>query len=112
MHFLPSGTCKAKALFGFKIMDLILRFRPNDHIIYREEEDGAFLFDPETGNLKYMNGAAKNIYLMLNGENNTDSVIHNLRELYPDAKTEQIQEDVEIFMQQLEENDFISASAG
>ena len=111
MYLSPCGICEAGALSGFKVMDLI-RFRPNDHIVYREEEDGAFLFDPETGNLKYMNRSAKNIYLMLNGQNDTDRVIHNLRELYPDAGAKQIREDVEIFMQQLEENGFISASAG
>jgi hypothetical protein len=112
MYFSPCGICVAGELFGFKVMDLMIQFRPNDHIVYREEEDGAFLFDPETGNLKYMNGSAKNIYLMLNGQNDTDSVIHNLQELYPDAGAKQIREDVEILMQQLEENGFITSLAG
>ena len=90
----------------------MMRFKPNDHIVYREEEDGAFLFDPETGNLKYMNRSAKKIYLMLNGHNDTDRVIQNLHELYPETGTKQIRKDVEILMQQLEENGFIAAPAG
>ena len=85
MYLLPCGICETEELFGFKVMDLLIRFRPNDHIVYREEEDGAFLFDPKTGNLKYMNRSAKEIYLMLNGYNDTDTVIQNLDELYPDA---------------------------
>ena len=112
MYSSPCGIFAAEALFGFKVMDLMIRFRPNDHIIYREEEAGAFLFDPETGNLKYMNRSAKKIYLMLNGQNDTDRVIHNLQELYPDAGTKQIRKDVEILMQQLEENGFIYSLAG
>ena len=88
-----------------------MRFKPNDNIVYREEEDGAFLFDPETGNLKYMNRSAKNVYLMLDGHNDTNHVIQNLQELYPDIETKQIREDVKIIIQQLEENGFISAPA-
>ncbi|MCP4683039.1 MAG: PqqD family protein [Desulfobacterales bacterium] len=90
-------------------MDSLIRFRPNDNIVYREEEDGAFLFDPDTGNLKYMNRSAKEIYLMLNGSNDIDIVIRNIDDLYPDAGMKQIREDVEILMRQLEENGFISS---
>lgn len=111
MYLSPYGICGAEELSGFKLMDLMIRFRPNDHIVYREEEDGAFLFDPETGNLKYMNRSAKKIYLMLNGQNDTDRIIGNLQDLYPDAGTKQIREDVEILMQQLEENGFIYSHA-
>ena len=112
MYLLSCGIFKAEELFDFKIMDLLIRFKPNEHIVYREEEDGAFLFDPKTGNLKYMNRSAKEIYLMLNGHTDTDKVIQNLDDLYPDAGMKQIREDVEILMQQLEENGFIFSIAG
>ena len=112
MYLLPCRICETEELFGFKVMDLLIRFRPNDHIVYREEEDGAFLFDPKTGNLKYMNRSAKEIYLMLNGHNDTGMVIQNLDDLYPDAGLKQIRQDVEILMQHWEEHDFISSLAG
>jgi len=105
------GIYKAEELFGFNAMDLMIQFKPNDNIVYREEDDGAFLFDPKTGNLKYMNRSAKEIYLMLNGFNNTGMLIQNLEDLYPDAGIKQIQTDVEILIQQLEENGFISSCA-
>ena len=45
-----------------------------------------------------MNRSAKEIYLMLNGSNDTDTVIQNLDELYPDAGLNQIRQDSLTFM--------------
>ena len=92
-------------------MEFKMRLRPNDHIVYREEDDGAFLFDPETGNLKYMNRSAKIIYLMLSDQNDTDRIIQNLQSSYPDTGKNQIRKDLETFIQQLEKNGFISSHA-
>ncbi len=80
-------------------MDSARRFKRNDSITYREEEDGAFLFDPETGNLKYMNRSAKEIFLILNGQKNVSQVIDQLLIQYNDADAQQIKQDVESFLQ-------------
>jgi len=93
-------------------MDLSQLFSRNNSIIFREEGDGAFLFDPETGNLKYMNSSAKETFLMLNGQKDVSQVIHHLLGLYPDIEPKQIQMDVEDFLKQLEENGFISSLDG
>ena len=89
-------------------MDSTRRFRKNDSITYREEEDGAFLFDPETGNLKYMNRSAKDIFLILNGQNNVGQVIDQVLVQYNNADAQQIKQDVESFLQDLLTNRFVS----
>lgn len=90
-------------------MDFTQRFRANNSTIFKEEEDGAFLFDPETGNLKYMNQSAKDAFLMLNGQKDINQLIDHLFGLYPDVDREQIKKDVESFLMELIENRFISS---
>ena len=93
------------------MMDDLIQFRPGEHVVYREEDDGAFLFDPNTGNLKYMNRSARLIFGMLDGRHDTDQVIRKLQEEYTDAGADQIRKDVDILLAQLKENGFISAVA-
>ena len=93
-------------------MDLTKKFVKNTSIVYREEEDGAFLFDPETGNLKYMNHSAKEAFLMLNGQKDVSRLIQSLVDLYPDADIKQIRNDMGTFLEQLEVNGFISSFKG
>ena len=91
---------------------LTRRFVRNHSVVYREEEDGAFLFDPETGNLKYMNRSAREAFLMLKGQEDVKQLIHHLLELYPDVDQKQIKKDVGSFLKQLEEDEFISSMDG
>lgn len=91
-------------------MDLTKSFRHNENIVYREEDEGAFLFDPDTGDLKYMNRSGKEAFIMLSGNNDINQVIHYMLELYPEVELKQMQEDVEIFLKDLEENHFILLS--
>ena len=93
-------------------MDLTKKFVKNPSIVYREEEDGAFLFDPETGNLKYMNHSAKEAFLMLNGQKDVSRLIQYLLTLYPDVDIKQIQKDIGSFIEQLEVNGFIFSQDG
>jgi len=86
-------------------MDLGRIFVRNESIVYREEEDGAFLFDPDTGNLKYMNRTAKEAFLLLDGRTDVNQVIQHLSTLYPDVDMQQIQRDALSYLQQLEDAD-------
>jgi hypothetical protein len=93
-------------------MDFTQRFRVNNGIIFREEDDGAFLFDPETGSLKYMNRSAKHAFSMLNGQNDISQVIDHVAGTYPDVDRKQIQKDIESFLLELIESRFISSCKG
>jgi len=89
-------------------MDPAQRFKINKEIVYREEDDGAFLFDPDSGNLKYMNHTGKETFLILKEKEDDEQVIAHIKGQYPDVDQEQVRKDVEIFLEQLKENGFIS----
>ena len=83
------------------------KYQRNENIVYKEEEDGAFLFDPDTGNLKYMNQTGRAAYLMLNGQSDVQGIIQHLFDQFPEVEPRQIEEDLEVFLTELKENGFI-----
>ena len=83
------------------------RYRRNEEIVFREEDDGAFLFDPDSGDLKYLNQSGKETFLLLGEDQDMSRVIHRMIELYPDVEPQKIEADVRDFMKDLEENRFI-----
>ena len=93
-------------------MDLNQRFSINKEIVYREEDDGAFLFDPDSGNLKYMNLTGRKIFLMLKEKRDFSQAIAHIHGQHPDLDLEQVRKDVKIFLEQLKENGFVSPRDG
>lgn len=88
-------------------MEFEKRYRRNEEIVFREEDDGAFLFDPGSGDLRYLNQSGKETFLMLGEDQDVNRVIHRMIELYPDVEPQKIEADVEDFVKDLEENRFI-----
>ena len=88
-------------------MEFEKRYRRNEEIVFREEDDGAFLFDPDSGDLKYMNQSGKETFLLLGEDQGLNGVIRRMIELYPDVEPQKIEADVRDFMKDLEENRFI-----
>ena len=88
-------------------MEFEKRYRQNEEIVFREEDDGAFLFDPDSGDLRYLNQSGKETFLMLGENQDVNRVIHRMIELYPDVEPQKIEADVEDFVKDLEENRFI-----
>ncbi|MBN1832486.1 MAG: PqqD family protein [Deltaproteobacteria bacterium] len=88
-------------------MESETKYRRNEEIVFREEDDGAFLFDPDSGDLRYLNQSGKETFLLLGEDQSMSSVIRRMRELYPDIDPQQIEDDVRSFVKDLEENRFI-----
>ena len=88
-------------------MEFEKRYRRNEEIVFREEDDGAFLFDPDSGDLRYLNQSGKETFLMLDEDRDLNTVIHRMIELYPDVDPQKIEADVKDFLEDLEENRFI-----
>lgn len=88
-------------------MDLKQKFQINKNIVYREEDDGAFLFNPDTGNLKYMNQTGKEAYLLLSEQKDVKQVINEMLGHFADAERPQIENDLETFLKELQENEFL-----
>lgn len=83
------------------------RYRRNEEIVFREEDDGAFLFDSDSGELRYLNQSGKEAFLLLGEDQSVSSVIRRMSELYPDVDPQKIEDDVRSFVKNLEENRFI-----
>ena len=83
------------------------KYRLNEEIVFREEDDGAFLFDPDSGELRYLNQSGKETFLLLGEDQDVSGVIRRMRELYPDVDPQKIETDVRDFVKDLEQNRFI-----
>jgi hypothetical protein len=88
-------------------MDSTSRYDRNRDIVFREEDDGAFLFNPDSGNLKYLNLTGKETYAMLDGKKDIGQLTTELQEQYPDVESQQIRKDLEEFLEALKMNNFI-----
>ena len=88
-------------------MEFEKRYRRNEEIVFREEDDGAFRFAPDSGDLRYLNRSGKETCLMWGEDQDVNRVIHRMIELYPDVEPQKIEADVEDFVKDLEENRFI-----
>jgi hypothetical protein len=87
---------------------MVKTYRINEKIVFREEADGAFLFDPADGNLKYLNHSGKEIYQTLKRVQDTTSVIAALEKTYPDADRDRLKTDVMLFIDQMVQHNFIA----
>jgi hypothetical protein len=93
-------------------MDLTKIFTRNIKIVYREEDDGAFLFNPDTGDLQYMNQSGRETFLMVNGDNDIEQVLNHMLHIYPEVEPAKIQDDVIDFLENLKESQFILPLSG
>jgi hypothetical protein len=84
--------------------------KPNPEMVFRREEEGAFIFDPHTGNLKYLNANGVNIYELCDGRKTVGDIIAFFSEIYPDMAVEQIAADTEWFFESLASMQFVIKS--
>jgi hypothetical protein len=92
---------------GAKIINTEDYLKPNPEMVFRKEEEGAFLFDPSTGNLKYLNASGVNIYELCDGRKTVGDIISFLTELYPEIAVDKIVKDTDLFFQSLVSMQFV-----
>jgi len=83
------------------------RLLQNRDCIFREEEEGAFLFDPETGNLKFINSMGVNIYQLCDGRMTVGDITSLVCENYRDISSKRIEDDIKVFLKSLVEMEFL-----
>lgn len=88
--------------------DLLLQ---NPEGVYRKEEDGAYLFDPDTGKLKYINRTGADIYDLCDGKTNVGDIIRRFQEQYPEVTTKRIEEDIRGYLEDLIGSTFLQKRA-
>ncbi|MCX5829543.1 MAG: PqqD family protein [Deltaproteobacteria bacterium] len=93
---------------GTKIVTREDCLKPNQEMVFRKEEEGAFLFDPHTGNLKYLNANGVNIYELCDGRKTVGDIITLLMEFYPEMAVEKIAADTKLFFENLAAMQFLT----
>jgi hypothetical protein len=80
----------------------------HESVIFKKEDDGGFLFDPENGNLKYVNRTARAILEQIDGRSDLHQMVRGLQRRYPDQTTAALCKDVVDFFRELMANDFVA----
>ena len=77
-------------------------FTLNSDIVFREEDEGAFLFNPHTNAVHCTNKIGASICRLCNGKNDLDTICQFLLEEYDVAvDQDQLQKDVRTFVKKL-----------
>jgi hypothetical protein len=76
-------------------------------IVLREEEEGSFLFDPNTGRICFLNETGTSIWRLCDKSKTTDQVINRVCSDYPEIPKEQIVQDCLKFLKDLEKLEFV-----
>ena len=79
-------------------------------IVLREEEEGAFLFDPDIGRKCYLNELGVDIWKSCRENRTLDMIIKRLSDEYTDIPREQIADDSTKFLNDLENLGFITCT--
>jgi hypothetical protein len=73
-------------------------------LVFREEEDGAFLFNPRTNALHCLNRVGASICRMCDGKEDLDAICRGLFEAFEvDVQPEALKRDVETFLARMVE---------
>ena len=82
----------------------------NPDIVFREEDDGAFLFDPDTGRLCYLNELGAELWKHFGRQLATTDVIELVADQYPEMPDNQIRQDCRQFIDDLKAFGFVSST--
>ncbi len=80
----------------------------NTKIIFRKEENGAYLYDPDSGKLKYINRVGTSLYELCDGLHPVEWMIARIGRDYQSVPLEQIEKDVDRFLADLLQMDFVT----
>ena len=81
--------------------------RIKDDLVVREEDDGAFNFDPIKDLLKAVNETGVIVLKELDGKSSMDAIIKKVSSQYPEVDGEAIKKDVEAFIESLKVRGFL-----
>jgi len=70
-------------------------------VVLREEDDGAFVFDPIEDTLRVVNETGSLIFAKMDGTRTIDEIIKEVTPLFTDTCEETIREDAERFIHDL-----------
>jgi coenzyme PQQ synthesis protein D (PqqD) len=79
----------------------------NPDIVFRQEDDGAFLFNPVNGDLKCLNPIGSVIWMLCDGTRNHKSIDEEIAANYADIPRETIAEDLTVFLKSMLDEGYV-----
>jgi len=73
----------------------------NHDNVYRKEENGAYLYNPETGALKYLNRTGVEIFDLCDGIHRVQDIVTIMQANYPEEIGLPLREEVSCFIKRL-----------
>ena len=86
-------------------------FSANPEIVLRTEEDGAFLFDPDSGRICFVNEVGTTIWRLCKKPVTFSEIINQVGLAYSDVPADTVAVDCRDFLNQLEKLDFLLPTA-
>ena len=81
--------------------------KTKSELVFRQEDDGAFIFDPIADNLRCINETGATVFSQLNGKNSVDDILKKLSVDYPDEEQKTLKKDIETFIEELQKRGFL-----
>jgi hypothetical protein len=85
-------------------------FTKNERTIIRKEADGAYLYDPDSGELLHINSVATTLYELCDGKHTREEVIAEIKDCY-DTPMDALGKDVIGFLDSMIERSLINKIA-
>ncbi len=83
------------------------RFIHHTHVIFRKEEDGAYLYDPDSENIQYLNRIGASLYELCDGLHPVEEMITRIADEYRDVPIDRIEKDVRSFLAELSKANYV-----
>jgi len=90
------------------MLDSDKKILSRQEVVLREEEDGAFLFDPDSGRLCYLNEVGITIWKLCVQPINRVEIVNKICAEYPQISEKQISDDCAAFLGDLDRLGFIA----
>lgn len=82
-------------------------FKQNKEVIFRQEEDEAILFNPETSDIVVINSTGCYIWNFFNGKSTKEEILEKIVNKF-EVKKEAAEKDLETFIAELKKDNFVS----
>jgi hypothetical protein len=96
-----------------EISTLDARYLRNPDVVLREEdEDGALLFNPDTNQVKVINSTGLFIWEKCDGQNGLEEIVQSIQQDFEEVPTDQVLQDVQGFLDGMQQTGFIGVVEG
>jgi len=82
----------------------MLKPKARKDLVFREEDEGGFLFNPDNGSVKVLNNVGAFIWQLLDGKKTTTQIIREVQGHFSHTSLKQAEADLNIFLAELKKS--------